>query len=180
MVGEVVTASMLNAHVRDNFNYLFNDIHQIQSQVLGTAQAFVTFSSIPSTWRHLLLAMSIRFSGTSTGANVQVRLNQEATSVYQCPLEAANALTTQWGIGTAVGVSSDSQMNSILMLIADYAAVKRHSFTSIYGGYTVAVGGGLGNVTGGRHINSEAITTVDVFGALSVDAGSAVTLYGMS
>ena len=54
----------------------------IQHQELASAQASITFSSIPQTFTDLYLVCSLRYSGSFGIANVTFRLNGSSSSIY--------------------------------------------------------------------------------------------------
>jgi hypothetical protein len=59
-----------------------NTYNLINSNVLSTSTATVTFSEIPATYTDLVLRVSIRGTAAADGTTVLVRLNGNTTSIY--------------------------------------------------------------------------------------------------
>jgi hypothetical protein len=74
----------------------------ISSQTLGTTAASVTFSSIPSSYRDLVLRYSIRSNGTEIS---NIRINGSTSAIY--------SRTRLQGNGSAASSNRDSSQTSI-------------------------------------------------------------------
>jgi hypothetical protein len=59
-----------------------NTYQLIESRILGTAAANVTFSAIPATYGDLVLRMSIRGTTTGSGLSTRIRWNSDSSSLY--------------------------------------------------------------------------------------------------
>ena len=61
-----------------------NSYESIQTYTLGSSQSSVTFSSIPSTYKHLQLRLFLRgdYSGSNFNDNILVRFNSDSGSNY--------------------------------------------------------------------------------------------------
>ena len=66
----------------------------ISSQVLASSAASVTFSSIPSTYKDLVLKWSIRSSTSSTNDAINLTLNGNSTAIYSSTYLYGNGATT--------------------------------------------------------------------------------------
>lgn len=73
----------------------------IQHQELGSAQASITFSSIPQTYTDLMLVCSLRYSGSFGIANITVRFNGSSSSQY-----SERMLYTSSGTTTSASTSN--------------------------------------------------------------------------
>jgi hypothetical protein len=148
---------------------------------LGTTASSVTFSSIPATYRDLILVIA----GTSTAAtNWRVRFNSDSGSNYSFvamygtgSAATSNAFSGE-NKGTIVlgsygGVTSLTQ--SILQIM-DYSATDKHKTFLARTDSSTAATEALAN----RWANTAAITTVNVFPESTTwTVGSTFSLYGV-
>jgi hypothetical protein len=151
---------------------------------LGTAKASVTFSSIPATYRDLVLvcdnlkttlstsAVFIRFNGASSGySNVLMRGNG-TDAVSSSP-----AATSDRTFVTYSAEPTASNPTNCIVQIMDYSATDKHktvlSRSNNASDATEALAG--------RYASTSAITSLQVGmdGALSFAAGSTFSLYGV-
>jgi hypothetical protein len=152
----------------------------IATETLGTAQASVTFSSIPATYTDLVLV----FNGTigSGVQNMELRFNGDTTTNY--------SETRFFGTGAATSTDRTSTTNQIrvgniyttqtvniiqIMNYANATTFKTVLVRSNNAGNFVSMHSGLWRKS------PEAITTVFVRPAAGVNfaVGSTVTLYGI-
>jgi hypothetical protein len=145
---------------------------------LGTAAASVTFSSIPATYRDLILV----FRGTLTTATlneVELRINGDTGSNY--------TRLVAFGDGSSTGSITDvfnsyrfsygnntHPFTSILQLM-DYSATDKHK--------TIITRDGQANraivMGAARWANTAALTSLSVFCAQNFAAGTTLNLYGI-
>jgi hypothetical protein len=146
---------------------------------LGTAVSSVTFSSIPSTYRDLILV----FAGTRTGNNnVQYRFNSDTGTNYATVIAAGNGSGTTTGaeslsflFSTSYTLQTDTQLNTILQVM-DYSATDKHKATLLR--FSQA-GSGV-SIAAGRWANTAAITSVQIYtGNNDFGSGSTFSLYGV-
>ena len=146
---------------------------------LGSSASSVTFSSIPATYRDLILVMNGSSSSGFGGA--LVRFNADSGSNYN------DVLMYGYGGGTfgsesranqtsgQIGVTSDT-ISTFVVQVLDCSATDKHkTFLSREGfasGETLA--------TAGRWANTSAITSLQVFYASrTFSAGHTFSLYGV-
>ena len=72
----------------------------IESQVLGSSAASVTFSAIPATYTDLVLRVSARSSSVADADAIRYRFNSDTTSNY--------SFTVLQGLGTSAASSRES------------------------------------------------------------------------
>jgi hypothetical protein len=146
---------------------------------LGSSASQVTFSSIPATFRDLILVAEGTLTGSSVG--VGLRYNSDAGSNYQSVIIS--------GSGTAAGAAGNagtniadvaffgdtSKMNFITQIM-DYSATDKHKTLlsrSNQGGTFVLL-------YTSRWANTAAITSVGVFALTNAFAsGTTLSLYGI-
>lgn len=160
-----------------------------ETVVAGSAVASITFSSIPATYRHLM----IEFAGATSDAAIQVlrlRFNSDATaSIYTSQLHAAfgatidrdSETTTSMRIGFAAKDGDASYQSSAVIQIPNYAnssfyKTASSAFTDSQStGPTVKAG-----VFSGAWRSAAAITSVTLFAtAGNLKIGTVATLYGL-
>jgi hypothetical protein len=151
--------------------------------VTGSPDAEVIFSSIPATYRDLMLV----FVGTSSsGADLRLRFNSDTGANYNFVNAGVNALgaissghsvnQTSLALTRTATVSPD--MNNHIFQIMDYSATDKHKTV-----LARANQAGTGNNMGaGRWANSaSAISLITLYpDAASFNVGSMFSLYGIA
>lgn len=87
--GGVASANDRNVYIgaSGNLQYLYdNRVQKIAENILGSAAASVTFSSIPGTYRGLLLVWQARGDTAATNASFLVQLNGDTGTNYDSHL----------------------------------------------------------------------------------------------
>jgi hypothetical protein len=163
------------------------DFELIQTQTTASAVASVTFTGIPTVYRHLLIRGAYLINGT---VRVAVRLNGDTGSNYSWhtmdgnglnnTVSTANNFTTnmiQGGFTTNRFVANTN--SPLLVEILDYQQAKNKTVTTFTGyqddtsGSRIAVGTGLWNSTA-------AVTSVTVLASTgNIVADSRFSLYGI-
>lgn len=154
----------------------------IDSQVLSTSASSVTFSSIPATYRDLVLVVS----GTSSLArNVQVKINNDSGANYNYVVMAGDGSSAQTDSGsgqTTGSLTSFAQMNATAEAIfisqfLDYSATDKHKTYLTRGNNS----SGAVSATAGRWASTAAITTLELYvPSATFDAGNTFYLYGIA
>jgi hypothetical protein len=146
---------------------------------LGSSASSVTFSSIPATYRDLILV----FAGTRTGNNnVQYRFNSDTGTNYSTVIAAGNGSGTtssaeslSFLFSTSYTLQTDTQLNTILQVM-DYSATDKHKTTLL----RFAQAGSGVSMAAGRWANTAAITSVQIYtGNNDFGFGSTFSLYGV-
>jgi hypothetical protein len=139
----------------------------------------VTFSSIPATYRDLILVVN----GTASAIiNVVIRFNGDTGSNYSYVLAEGNgtSATSQNSSSTnipEVGRMSTSQSNTIAQVM-DYSATDKHKTV-------LGRGNSLGDITrmaAARWANTSAVTSLEVFASptpRTFSSGTVLSLYGV-
>jgi hypothetical protein len=154
---------------------------------LGTAVSSVTFSSIPATYRDLILVSQVRSTRAATDDDLYLQFNNDTGNNYSWVRMAGNGSTTASSSGTGVNymrvgndiTAANSTANvfaNVVAQIQDASATDKHktglsrSDNSLVATYALAH----------RWANTNAITTVKVYCAVgSLAAGSTLNLYGV-
>lgn len=150
----------------------------IGSQTLSSASASVTFSSIPSGYRDLVLvvdldgiamdALGMRFN-SDTGTNyTDVKMRGSGASTQ-------SATQTDSYIEIGVNTAGSSGKRLIVTSVMDYSATDKHKTVLTRGNSTENVA-----ALAGRWANTSAITSLEVLEVFSkgFTAGDTFTLYG--
>lgn len=158
----------------------------IASTTLSTATTTVTFSSIPSTFEHLQLRLSVqcdnnvprslamRFNN-DTGANYYYRgVGWSGTTVYASSSAAGTTLdfVTLDRTNTAFGIA--------ILTIPDYANTTKYKNVNGIAGVDNSNKGSV-QVSSGQWMSTVAINRIDLFlNSNQLDIGSVIALYGMT
>lgn len=95
----------------------------ISSQVLGTAAATVTFSSIPSTYKDLILRLSVRNDRAVTDGTLRLTINGLSTSIY--------SWTYLQGNGSAASSARSSATTSLSDIPLEGSSATSNTFSSV-------------------------------------------------
>ena len=155
----------------------------IASNVLGTATATVTFSSIPATYRDLILVTTpISASGTQyptfringdTGSNYSwVVMSGTGSAAQSFTSSGTSANSTQnAGVGTSAGFIGIYQF-------LDYSATDKHK-TILYRSNNPNIGAGT-DAFAARWANTAAINSIAFTASANYAIGSTFYLYGIA
>lgn len=135
----------------------------IDSRVLATSAASVTFSSIPATYRDLVLVAAITSNVT---ADIDFRFNGSSASVYSQVIMSGNGSSTFSPSGsntylrpTYYGGATAAAGNNVTMEIMDYSTTDKHK--SILSRTSNANDGV--DAAAGRFAVTDAITSIEIF-----------------
>ena len=142
---------------------------------LGSAASSVTFSSIPGTYRDLVIVFKPITSGSIfTGS---MRFNGDTGSNYTTVLafgsSASSSTTTSGAFFTLQDLDSTT---ASIFNIMDYSATDKHKTllnrTGIVTQYVMMMAG--------RWANTSAITTVQIYAGSNFLTGTTISLYGIA
>jgi hypothetical protein len=151
---------------------------------LGSQAASVTFSSIPATYRDLVLIISAKYAGSATGNGPAIRINGITTSDYsnvRTDNAVSGAATTNF-----MPVIGESNTNFALSKVdfLDASATDKHKSLLI----RTSADGTRVSMVAGRVATTSAITSIAIFGPDNFvggstpdnwDVGSSFALYGI-
>jgi hypothetical protein len=143
---------------------------------LGSSASSVTFSSIPATYRDLILVAA--GGGFSTTRNVRLRFNSDSGSNYSHVEANGNGSSAASSSATAtaivIGAMSEAQSNSVWQIL-DYSATDKHKSVLTRANIaSVAVW-----MAAERWANTSAITSIQVFATENLPIGFTWSLYGI-
>jgi len=155
---------------------------------LGSSAASVTFSSIPATYRDLILVANFQMSANSS--RTDFRLNGDTGGNYSDVNMGAVGSGTPGSAGRSNQTSSvlcgyaigprNTFTNIATLQIMDYSATDKHKTSlSRYGSGESSQGDVMASAS--RYANTAAITSltvIDLFGA-TFQTGSTFSLYGI-
>lgn len=163
----------------------------ISSQVLGSSAASVTFSSIPSTYKDLVLRCSIRDSGSSGSSQqqVRVRINGSSAANYSRTNVTGAGSTAASGNGTSntsiagfyapdAGATSNT-FNNLEIYIPNYATVQQRqvSVFDVFENNSATVN--QINATAALYTDTTIITSLYIDTVSGLVSGSSFYLYGI-
>jgi hypothetical protein len=150
---------------------------------LGSSASSVTFSSIPATYRDLILV----FSGANTGTNdIRFRLNADTGSNYSAVfMRGTGGNLAQSGsftdsnayLTTSNAVSTDRVLSTASLM--DYSATDKHTTMLVRSGYST-VDGRQVEAQAIRWANTAAVTTIAISTSSNqLATGTVISLYGV-
>jgi len=160
----------------------------IATQNVSSSVASITFSSIPSTYKHLQIRS---ISSGSYNCAVLLRFNGDTSSSY-----AYHSLTSGPGYGTSVYTNNGSSSSSMLFFdqqlggstyqnnticdILDYANTNKYKTNRTLSGVNNSANGGFIYFNSGLWQSTSAVTSINLFPAsFTFNAGSKFALYGI-
>ena len=149
----------------------------IASNVLTSSASSVTFSSIPATYRDLVLVVTLVASTNSTAL---VRFNSDSGSNYSYVRMQGNGSTATSASGSSLTSlweqGADENPNQYLLQIMDYSATDKHKTVLTRHNRPAAAVWGLAS----RWANNSAITSISFAAASGTyNSGSSWYLYGI-
>jgi hypothetical protein len=166
---------------------------QIATNILSSATSAITFSSIPTTYSHLQLRMTIRGTSSFNGG-MGIRLNGDTGSVYSRHnlfgdgggVYSQNA-TSQTQINTDTnnaffpgGQAEASQFGASIIDILDYMSTAKNKTIRQFAGAYASNGYQVGLISG-AYYSTSAITSVTLtqLAMTNFAIGSRFSLYGI-
>jgi hypothetical protein len=150
---------------------------------LGSSASSVTFSSIPATYRDLILVVN----GETTGGNPTVfaRFNSDSGTNYpQVFMWAFTSAQSGTNAGTGFFITSSTSLAGARFIgnvsVMDYSATDKHKTVLSRSGYKNASSIDFVEASASKWANTAAITTFAVFtSANNFASGSTFSLYGV-
>ncbi len=163
-----------------------NALTLISTQVLSSGASSVTFSSIPSTYKHLQIRAAIT---DSSGAGiVQMQYNSDTGSNYSWHYLAANGSSVTsyngttttamrntlyyWGIQNAIPTG-------LILDILDYSSTTKYKTSRAFSGAAGTSANEMG-IFSGLWQNTAAVSSIRLFTGGTYNAGSRFSLYGVA
>ena len=162
------------------------DYESIQTVTLGTSASTISFTSIPSTYKHLQIRVSARYT-TGTEAGIKIRFNSDTGSNY--------AYHELYGTGTgagATGAATQTAMSDMVYInstasvfgaavidILDYSNTNKYKTVRSLNGADVN-GGGYVQLISGLWQNTAAVSNIEMYVSANAMAQySSFALYGV-
>ena len=159
--------------------------------ISGSSTNSITFSSLPTNYRHLQIRAMARNSRTSTNGPNWMYFNGDNATNYRAPFLYSNGDTTSTGSGFStadpgLGISAagntagSNQFGVSTTTILDYRGSTYKSVLSVGGFNNQDTGDHLSAINNGIWLNTAAITSI-TFQAFTnpLVAGSVFVLYGI-
>jgi hypothetical protein len=183
----LLSGSLSTPSARGAFT-LPTDFESIQSYLITTNTASVTFSSIPGTYKHLQIRGTY-YATANLGSDVLMRFNSDTGSNYShAGYVAASTGTTatSYGQGSVTYVSVGNQATGSTTAgmgicdILDYAHTNKRKTIRAICGVAGASGDKAIYYMSGNWRNNNAITSIEIAPySASFTAGSVISLYGI-
>lgn len=166
----------------------------ITDTVLGSDTASVSFSSIPGTYKHLVLWVQSRGDGAVVTETIPVRFNSDSGANYDLEVLYANdttvagasvngAISMQLGLQPGTSVARANLAGGNVILVPNYAGTTFEKGAFGFGGQADSTAANCYvHVRWGAWRNTAAVTAITLLPATSTNfkTGSRFTLYGVS
>ena len=143
---------------------------------LGSAASSVTFSSIPATYRDLIVVIE---GTTATNFNLTTQVNSDTGNNYSTVEANGSSSGTQSFANTSLdrfyAASMQTARTNVTYQFMDYSATDKHKTVLVRNG----VGGDRTSMVAGRWASTAAITSIFFYGG-TFAAGSNFSLYGIA
>lgn len=172
--------------------YVPPSFESIATYTLSSTTATVTFTSIPSTYKHLQLRFMGRFSDTGTAIDsAYIQFNGITTSSYarhrlvgdgSNVTVGGNASATFIDLPNTVPFNGNTAgiMGVGIIDIHDYASSTKNKTLRAISGCDINGAGGYINLSSGLFNSTSALTSISLYGSsVSWVAGSTLALYGI-
>jgi hypothetical protein len=151
---------------------------------LGSSASSVTFSSIPATYRDLILVVNGEFT---TNAQTGVRFNSDSAANYPQVMMRTIDSTAESGVDTGTSLysswSASSSANRFTMVfqVLDYSATDKHKTALWRNGYIDVAARTRVEAFAGRWASTSAVTSLNVFTSTNGFAsGFTFNLFGIA
>jgi hypothetical protein len=165
----------------------------ITSQVLGSSAASVTFSSIPSTYKDLVLQCSVRSDRVNSQSQIQFRFNNDSSTLYSTTYINGDGVNTPGTSGSTnatwlnnpwAGDGANATANtfgSTELYLPNYTSTSSKP-SSFYGNQESNSTGATMLITAGLYRNTSAINQITIypFGSTNWVTNSSFYLYGIN
>jgi hypothetical protein len=147
---------------------------------LGTAATGITFASIPSSYRDLIIIVQAK--AVTSNISLRAIVNSSTASIYSrqrmssngSTASAATLTSTQFQFTSDSEVSTTDGYNGIFHFL-DYSATDKHKVA-----LARSNNGDLGtDALSGRWASTNAINSIQVYSSADLAAGSTFALYGI-
>lgn len=173
----------------DGTTQLFDSDYELIERVNGTGSSgTVTFSSIPSTYRHLQIRFTAKASGTGGIENPSLRLNNDSANNYAAhrlygsgSAASADAFTSTAQIRCAFipDSSTANLMGFSIIDILDYANTNKNKTVRILSGVDQN-GSGYVTLSSGLWLSTSVVNRIDLIEpGLNWTSNSTFALYGI-
>jgi len=174
-----------------SFGSISNDFELIQTQVLVSSAAAISFTSIPATYKHLQLRIVARGDQAAVITNLAIRYNNDSGANYTQhyvtwgggAVQSFNNLSlSAYNFGNAPGASTAAGIyNAAIVDILDYASTTKNKTSRALGGDSLGTTSADLNLRSSGWFSTAAINRVDLIAwdSANVVAGSRVSLYGV-
>ena len=147
---------------------------------LGSSASSVTFSSIPATYRDLILVSDYAASGVSylqLQINSDTGTNYSFVTMYTDPAVISASNTYDRFYLTTNTIQSGARIASVAQIM-DYSATDKHKTVLSRQNFTRATGTQVVEAQASRWASTSAITSLQVSGGFS--SGATFALYGIA
>ena len=169
------------------------DYESIQTYTLGSSQANITFSSIPTTYTHLQLRLIARSARTTTVDSVVMQVGNGSVDTganysthilwgdgATAQVDAIANTTNSYGFGIAGNTATAGTFGVAIIDLLDYANTSKYKTVRLLGGYDRNGAGEVDFISAGWRSTS-AINTIKLYSgtASNLVQYTQIALYGI-
>lgn len=164
----------------------------IQRTTLASDTATITFSSIPSTYKHLQIRILGRSTRAAANANMRIQINSDTGTNYSfhelygtgaSVAASGSASQIQTDVGRAPGTSiTDTNIFGVAIVdILDYASTSKNKTVRSFYGYDSNSTSGEVGLRSGAWLSTSAVTSISLFPASTTNwlTKTTIALYGI-
>jgi hypothetical protein len=161
------------------------------SVALSTTTEGITFSGIPTGYKHLQVRAIVRSAAAAVNDDFLVRFNSDSGSNYVghalygsgssagATITGTTSTTTLYQALVAGNSLSANIFGSVVMDVLDYENINKYKTVRTFGGYDDNSTNGHISLRGGLWMSNSAITSITISGGSSWLANSSFALYGV-
>ncbi len=161
----------------------------ISTVTLGSTQTTISFTSIPSTYKHLQVRGIARGTFAATNLNLCIQFNSDTSNsyTYHQLLGDGSSASAQGGTAQSFGFAgriaqanaSSNVFGASVIDILDYADTNKYKTIRALGGYD-SNGNGYSTLMSSAYIKTDAVSSIQIFGNLGdLVQYSSFALYGI-
>jgi hypothetical protein len=183
-----IMASQISGHLYDGPYGAYDSLATV---TLSATTAGVTFSGIPSGYKHLQVRVLARSAAAAVNDDFLVRFNSDSGNNYVGHALTGNGSTAG---GTITGSTSTNTLyqalvagnslaanifGTVVMDVLDYDNINKYKTVRTFGGYDNNSTDGFISLRSGAWMSTSAITSITISGGSSWLANSQFALYGV-
>ena len=151
---------------------------------LGSSASSVTFSSIPATYRDLIIVLSVKSTSAADQDGLFIRLNNDSSNGSRVTMLGRASNERLSDTGTAIGTplaGNPANLSPIIIQVMDYSATDKHKSVLVRANSDAPSQNGVVAAVAGRWASTSAVTSVVLLPEVGPNfaSGSTFNLFGV-